>query len=220
MNNQEKDQEIKDQATAAEEQEASVTEEAATSQEAEVEVEVVEENPTEGNNPSEGDTPQSLEDAMEVIARMQVELRDAKAKADEAQAQAMRLQADFVNFRKRQEKEATQTIRFANEDLLTKLLPILDNFDRTLDTIEKTDNLTAVKDGIFMVAKSMRKQLNKVGLEPIESKGKTFDSEIHEAITTIPVEEEAQKGIVIDEVEKGYKLKDRVIRYSKVVVGE
>ena len=220
MNNQEKDQEIKDQATAAEEQEASVAEEAATSQEAEVEVEVVEENPTEGNNPSEGDTPQSLEDAMEVIARMQVELRDAKAKADEAQAQAMRLQADFVNFRKRQEKEATQTIRFANEDLLTKLLPILDNFDRTLDTIEKTDNLTAVKDGISMVAKSMRKQLNKVGLEPIESKGKTFDSEIHEAITTIPVEEEAQKGIVIDEVEKGYKLKDRVIRYSKVVVGE
>ena len=166
----------------------------------------------------EGDM--TLEKAIETIGQLQVELRQVREEAEEAKAQAMRLQADFVNFRKRQEKELSNTVRLANEDLLVKLLPILDNFDRTLSSIEKTDNLTAIKEGISMVDKSMRRQLSKAGLEPIEAKGQEFDSELHEAITTVSVEDEQQKGKVIDEVEKGYKLKDRVIRYAKVVIGE
>lgn len=163
---------------------------------------------------------QDLETAKEVIANLQVELHQARQEAQEAKSHAVRLQADFQNFRRRQEKEMASTIRFANEDLLKQLLPILDNFDRTLDAMEKTDNLSAIKEGIAMVDKSMKKQLNKIGLEPIPAKGKPFDSELHEAITTIPVEDEAQKDQVIDEVEKGYKLKDRVLRYAKVVIGE
>ncbi len=211
MNEQEKEQEIvdKDQAEVTGEQ----PEQPEATESGEIEVEVTGQ---EGNAASPG----SLEEAMEAIAKLQLELRTAKAEAKDAQETSLRLQADFVNFRKRQEKEAANTIRFANEDLLLKLLPILDNFDRTLATIEKTDNLSAIKEGIVLVEKNMRKQLNKVGLEPVEAKGKEFDSELHEAITAVPVEDEGQKGKVIDEVEKGYKLKDRVIRYAKVVVGE
>lgn len=162
----------------------------------------------------------NMEAAMKAIAELRLELRKAQKEAGEHKSQALRLQADFINFRKRKEKEMGDTVRFANEDLVKELLPVLDNFDRTLDAIDKTDNLAAVKEGITLVSNSMRRQLNKIGLEPIDSKGKKFDVNVHDAITSIPVEEEKKKGVVIDEVEKGYKLKDKVIRFSKVVVGE
>lgn len=232
MKEQNKEQKFKDKEAQTEEQQEQNKEETpkeATSSPTETEQETstpaaeaeqVDQPNEPSSEPKEQESPDSLDDAMKALAEMQLRLRTAEEEAQQAKEQAMRLQADFVNFRKRQEKEAAQTIRFANEDLLGKLLPILDNFDRTLDSIDKTDNLSAIKEGIGMVGKSMRRQLDKVGLEPIEAKGKLFDSEVHEAITTVPVEDEKQKGMVIDEVEKGYKLKDRVIRYAKVVVGE
>ncbi|MCI4671124.1 MAG: nucleotide exchange factor GrpE [Bacteroidia bacterium] len=162
----------------------------------------------------------NLDAAMKAIAELKLELRETKKEMDEHKSTALRLQADFINFRKRKDKEMGDTVRFANEDLIKELLPVLDNFDRTLDAIEKTDNLAAIKEGITLVSNSMRRQLTKIGLEPIESKGKSFDVNLHDAITSIPVEEEEKKGVVVDEIEKGYKLKDKVIRFSKVVVGE
>ncbi|MFK7922921.1 MAG: nucleotide exchange factor GrpE [Bacteroidia bacterium] len=162
----------------------------------------------------------SVDDAMKVIASLQQQLKDAQSTLIAKEDQVLRLNADFVNFRNRQKKELGETVRFANQDLLVKLLPVLDDFDRTLKAIEKTDNLSAIKDGISLVNNSMRKRFAKVGLEPIESIGKEFSTELHEAITTIPAPDEAQVGKVVDEVEKGYKLKDKVIRFSKVVVGE
>ncbi|MEL6593527.1 MAG: nucleotide exchange factor GrpE [Bacteroidota bacterium] len=189
----------------------------------------VEERSAEGENQEESEESTdnqsdmdfaSLDDAMKVIADLQQQLKDSQIALSEQKDQVLRLNADFVNFRNRQKKELSDNIRFANQDLLKNLLPVLDDFDRTLKAIDKTDNLSAVKEGISMVSNSMRKRFAKVGLEPIESMGKEFDSELHEAITTIPVEEDTQKGKVVDEVEKGYKLKDRVIRFSKVVVGE
>ncbi|MEL6624361.1 MAG: nucleotide exchange factor GrpE [Bacteroidota bacterium] len=165
-------------------------------------------------------TPEDLDTAMEIIANLQLAMREKDRKLSEEQDINMRLQADFVNFRKRKEKETRDTVRFANEDLLITLLPILDNFDRTLSAIEKTDNLTAIKEGITLVSNSMKKQLGKIGLEILDTKGKPFDSAIHEAIATIPAPAEDQQGIIIDEIEKGYKLKDKVIRFAKVVVGE
>lgn len=137
-----------------------------------------------------------------------------------SQDQLLRSQAEFQNFRKRKEKELSESIRFANGDLLLMLLPILDNFARTLDAIEKTDNLAAIKEGITLVDQSMKKQFEKVGLRPIESIGKEFDIDLHEAISSIPIDDEAKKGKVIDEVEKGYRLKDKVLRFSKVIIGE
>ncbi|MEL6695571.1 MAG: nucleotide exchange factor GrpE [Bacteroidota bacterium] len=165
-------------------------------------------------------TPEDLDTAMEIIANLQLAMREKDRKLSEEQDINMRLQADFVNFRKRKEKETRDTVRFANEDLLITLLPILDNFDRTLSAIEKTDNLTAIKEGITLVSNSMKKQLGKIGLEILETKGKPFDSAIHEAIATVPAPAEDQQGIIIDEIERGYKLKDKVIRFAKVVVGE
>lgn len=148
------------------------------------------------------------------------EIEKLKNSLGDSQDQYLRLQAEFQNFRKRKERELSEAIRFANADLLLKLLPILDNFARTLEAIEKTDNLSAIKDGIALVDQSMKKQFEKVGLTPIECVGEVFNVELHEAITAVPVAEEAKKGTVIDEVEKGYMLKDKVLRFSKVVVGE
>lgn len=162
----------------------------------------------------------TIDEAVKVIAKLQVKLRSANQEAEDQKDKVLRLQADFDNFRKRKAKEQTDTVRFANQELLVNLLPVLDNFSRTLDAIEKTDNLTAIKDGISLVDNSMRLQLSKIGLEPIECVGKPFDSEIHEAISSFEVEEESKKGLVIDEVEKGYRYRDKVIRFSKVIVGE
>lgn len=166
------------------------------------------------------DDPSNMEDALKMIAELHLKLRDAETELSKQQDLRLRLQADFDNFRKRKNKEMSDSIRFANQDLLLQLIPVLDNFDRTLDAIEKTDNLSAVKDGIAVVDKSMKKTFKKIGMEPINSIGKALNPEFHEVITTVPVEEKKKKGVVIDEIEKGYKLKDRVIRVAKVVIGE
>lgn len=166
------------------------------------------------------DDPSNMEDALKMIAELHLKLRDAESELSKQQDLRLRLQADFDNFRKRKNKEMSDSIRFANQELLIQLIPVLDNFDRTLDAIEKTDNLSAIKDGIAVVDKSMKKTFKKIGMEPINSIGKELNPEFHEVITTVPVEEKKKKGVVIDEIEKGYKLKDRVIRVAKVVIGE
>ncbi|MEM6803026.1 MAG: nucleotide exchange factor GrpE [Bacteroidota bacterium] len=162
----------------------------------------------------------SVDEALEVIAQLTLKLRDTEAEKKQLSERVLRLQADFDNFRKRKTKELADGVRFANQDLILQLLPIIDNFDRTLKAIEETDNMTAMKEGIELVASNFKKQFAKIGVEPIESLGKEFDSEIHEAITSIPVEEEEKKGAIVDVVEKGYKFKERIIRFSKVIVGE
>lgn len=166
------------------------------------------------------DDPSNMEEALKMIADLHLKLRDSEAELSKQQDLRLRLQADFENFRKRKNKEMSDSIRFANQELLLQLIPVLDNFDRTLDAIDKTDNLSAVKDGISVVDKSMKKTFKKIGMEPINSIGKELNPEFHEVITTVPVEEKKKKGVVIDEIEKGYKLKDRVIRVAKVVIGE
>lgn len=156
----------------------------------------------------------------EEVANPESEVDTLRKQLALCQDQLLRSQAEFQNFRKRKEKEFSDSIRFANGELLLKLLPILDNFARTLDAIEKTDNLAAIKEGITLVDQSMKKQFEKFGLRPIESIGKEFDIDLHEAISSIPIDDETKKGKVIDEVEKGYKLKDKVLRFSKVIIGE
>jgi molecular chaperone GrpE len=164
--------------------------------------------------------PESLEAALEQIRALHARLQQQQQETEELKDQVMRLNADFANFRRRKERESADAIRFANQELVLHLLPVLDNFDRTLDAIAKTDNLAAVKEGITLVGHGLNRQLQKIGLEPIESMGKAFDAELHEAISAVPVEEAERKGIVIDVAEKGYRLKDRVIRVCKVIVGE
>lgn len=131
----------------------------------------------------------------------------------------IRLMAEFDNYRKRTQREKADLIRFGNKELMSSMLPILDDLGRTLEAIEKTDNLTSVKDGIKLVSKNIHQIFTKQGIEPMDSKGKEFDTNLHEAIGSLDMGEEHQ-GKVIEEVEKGYRYKDQVARYAKVIVGD
>ena len=108
---------------------------------------------------------------------------------------------------------------YASEKVLSALLTVLDDFDRTLTAMEKTDNLSSIKDGITLVTNKLHRTLEKEGLNLIDCQDADFDSSLHEAIHSIEVPTE-KKGKVLEQVEKGYRLKDKVIRYAKVIVGE
>jgi molecular chaperone GrpE len=131
----------------------------------------------------------------------------------------LRLFSDFENFRKRQAKERLELIGTASENLMVALLPIIDDFERAMKAFENTDNLEALKEGVQLVFHKLQKTLEQKGLKPMQSIGEPFNPELQEAITQIPVEDESMKGKVIDEVEKGYSLNEKTIRFAKVVIG-
>lgn len=147
------------------------------------------------------------------------ELEAAKARAQEASDLYVRLLAEFDNFRKRSRREYESLQEYASEKVLSSLLVVLDDFDRTLTAMEKTDNLASIKDGITMVTNRLHRTLEKEGLNLIDTAGADFDSSLHEAIHSVEVDDD-KKGKVLEQVEKGYRLKDKVIRYAKVIVGE
>ncbi len=132
----------------------------------------------------------------------------------------LRLQAEFDNYRKRTLKEKMDLIDSAGKDVIKSLLVVLDDFDRAEEAFGKSDNIETLREGLGLIHTKLVKVLEEKGLAPIESDGEAFDTDYHEAITKIPAPSEELKGKVVDTVEKGYKLKDKVIRYSKVVVGE
>lgn len=160
------------------------------------------------NNTEEGNGA----DLASLLAQKETELAEQKA-------DFLRLMAEFDNFRKRTQREKAALVEYAATDTLTALLPVLDDFERTISVMDQSDNLASLKEGVSMVHHKFYKILTGVGLSPIESKGLDFSSEMHEAIASVSAGDE-NVGKVIDEVEKGYRLKDKVIRYSKVIVGE
>jgi molecular chaperone GrpE len=155
----------------------------------------------------------------QLLMDMRAEMESAKKRAQEATDQYLRVLAEFDNFRKRSRREYESLLEYASEKVLSALLPVLDDFDRTLTAMEKTDNLSSIKDGINMVTNKLHRTLEKEGLNLIDCKDADFDSALHEAIHSIEVDAE-KKGKVLEQVEKGYRLKDKVIRYAKVIVGE
>lgn len=162
---------------------------------------------------------EAVAEPQEESADQRAELEAAKARAQEATEQYLRLMAEFDNFRKRSRREYDSLLEYASEKVLVSLLPVLDDFDRTLTAMEKTDNLSSIKEGITLVTGKLHRTLEKEGLNLIDVTGAPFDSNLHEAIHSVEVPEE-KKGMVLEQVEKGYRLKDKVIRYSKVIVGE
>jgi len=127
----------------------------------------------------------------------------------------LRLFAEFDNFRRRTAKERIELYSTANQDMMTALLPILDNFERSINANKYTD-----EDGPVLIYKQLKTELEKKGLKEIESPiGDILDTDFHEAITNIPVTSKKEKGKVIDVIEKGYLIADKVLRYTKVVVG-
>jgi len=140
-------------------------------------------------------------------------------KINELNDKYLRLYSEFDNFRKRTLKEKIDLSRTASENVIKELLPVLDDFDRAIASMASTDNIEAIKEGEQLIHAKMKAIFASKGLQEIKSIGETFDTDYHEAITSIPAPSEDLKNKVIDEVQKGYLLHDKVIRFSKVITG-
>lgn len=146
-------------------------------------------------------------------------IKELEAKLDEQKDKFLRLYAEFENYRRRTSKEKLALSQTASENLMSKLLPVMDDYERAQKAYNDKEDLQAFKEGIELIADKFWKILSQEGLEVIDSNNKEFNTDEHEAITKIPAPSEDLKGKVVDTTEKGYKLKDKVIRYAKVVVG-
>jgi molecular chaperone GrpE len=155
---------------------------------------------------------ESLEDKVESLG----------VKLQEVNDKYLRLYSEFENYRKRTSKEKIDLISTASEEVIKDLLPVVDDYERALASIEKIEdeNVKAALEGITLIYKKLYSVLERRGLKPINAKGETFDENLHEAIAQIPATKEEDKDKVIDETTKGYYLNDKVIRYSKVVVAK
>ncbi len=146
------------------------------------------------------------------------------ANADEKLAEVtdryIRLSAEFDNYRKRTLKEKMELSRNAGEQLLLRILPVMDDFERALKLMDSNSDCKAMKEGIDLIYNKFRDFLKQSGVKEVEALGSEFDVETHEAITKVPAQDKSQKGKVVDVVEKGYYLNDKIIRFPKVVVGD
>jgi molecular chaperone GrpE len=131
----------------------------------------------------------------------------------------LRLYADFENFRRRTAKEKLELISTASEGLMVTLLPVVDDFERAMQSLESATDAAAAMEGINLIYSKFTKILEAKGLKPMNSKGEPFNADLHESVTQFPAPTEDLKGKVIEEIEKGYLLNDKVIRYAKVIVG-
>lgn len=162
-----------------------------------------------------------LEDIKEETPVIEIsEVEKLKEELGQAKDKYIRLYSEFENFRRRTAKEKIDLIKTANEDMMLAVLPILDDFERAKKAIEAKNEEGADKEGFDLIYNKLLKILEQKGLQPMaDLVGKDFDSEIQEAITSIPAPEDGLKGKVVDVVEKGYSLKEKVIRFAKVIIG-
>jgi molecular chaperone GrpE len=144
---------------------------------------------------------------------------DLKEQIAQLNDKHLRLYSEFDNYRKRTAREKIETVAMAGADTITSLLPVLDDFERALKSAETTNNIEALKEGINLVYYKLLNDLTKKGLQTMDATNQAFDPDLHEAITNIPAPTKDMVGKVVDEVEKGYLLNGKVIRYAKVVVG-
>ena len=158
-----------------------------------------------------------------------VEAEDNSPEAQLMRAQAeivalkdknLRQMAEFDNFRKRTIKEKAELILNGGEKVLTALLPVLDDLERAMQNIEKSDDIATLREGVELIVSKLTKTLEAQGLTRIDTEDKEFNTDFHEAIALVPVEEPERKGKVIDCVQTGYQLGDKVIRHAKVAVGQ
>ena len=154
------------------------------------------------------------------IDALNKQLEEAQAQVEKEKKEYLFLMAESDNFRKRTVKEKSDIIKNAAENVLKGLLPIVDDFERGLEASANIEDPASVRQGMELIYQKLVKFLAANGVKPIESTGKPFDAEYHEAIAMVPVADEAQKGIVIDTPTKGYTINDKVLRHAKVAVGQ
>ncbi|MCM1401991.1 MAG: nucleotide exchange factor GrpE [Bacteroides sp.] len=170
---------------------------------------------------NEDESAETIEqDEMNEIDALAKKLGETEAKLEKEKKEYLFLMAEFDNFRKRTVKEKGDLIRNASESVMKGLLPIVDDFERGLAAIKDSEDAEAVKEGMTLIYNKLIKYMEQNGVKPIDSTGKPFDPELHEAIAMVPTDDESQKGIVIDTPTKGYTINDKVLRYAKVAVGQ
>ena len=147
------------------------------------------------------------------------EITQLKADNAELQDKFLRLYSEFDNYRKRTQKEKLDIIKNASESLIVSLLPVLDDMERAIQYAAKPDvDSTAIYEGEQLILQKMKGLLKQKGLNPIETADAKFDVDFHEAVSTVPAPSEEEKGMILEEIEKGYLLNDKVIRFSKVII--
>lgn len=158
------------------------------------------------------ETSEKEEDTVESLGKKLLDVND----------KYLRIYSEFENYRKRTNKERLEMIENASEDMIKSLLPVLDDFERALVNMEKSEDelVKQMTEGMTLIYKKFYGILERKGLKPINAKGEMFDENLHEAVTMFPAPNEEDKGKVIDETEKGYYLNNKVIRFSKVVVAQ
>ena len=164
-------------------------------------------------NPSEVEATEQVPESVNDIQKLMQELEASKDKY-------LRLVAEFENYKRRTAKERMELIQTASKDVIASLLPVLDDCDRAEKQLNNSDDIKQLKEGVLLVFNKLRTTLQSKGLKPMDHKGKDFDVEKHEAIAEIDVPDPSLKGKVVDEVEKGYYLNDKLIRFAKVIVGK
>lgn len=167
-----------------------------------------EEKPEKGHKNRNQRKMDALRQDNEKIAQEKAEIHD----------KYIRLYSEFDNYRRRTQREKLDLIKNASEQIIVGLLPVLDDMERALQYSAQTEGEKAEKEGMSLIYNKLKTFLTQQGLEAIQAIGEPFDVDLHEAVTTVPAEKEEDKGRVLDEIQKGYKLNEKVIRFSKVVI--
>jgi molecular chaperone GrpE len=156
----------------------------------------------------------------ENVSAEEAALDKKQQELNEMRDKYLRLVAEFDNFKKRNAKERIELMQTANKEVINALLPVMDDADRAAKQLETSQDINIVKDGVTLVFNKLRSTLQSKGLKAMESMHTEFNADLHEAITEIPAPNEELKGKVLDELEKGYYLNDKLIRHARVVVGK
>lgn len=152
--------------------------------------------------------------------QMAEELETAQEQIAQLKDQLLRQMAEFDNFRKRTLKEKSELILNGGQKVLESLLPVLDDLERAEDNIEKSNEIETLKEGVHLILNKLAKALSTHGLKKMETEGVAFDTDFHEAVALVPAQDESQKNHIIDCVQPGYMLNEKVLRHAKVVVGQ
>ncbi|MCK9156686.1 MAG: nucleotide exchange factor GrpE [Paludibacteraceae bacterium] len=166
------------------------------------------------------DTQSQADDAQTEEKSDADKLAELEAKCQTMHEDYLRLFAEFDNYRKRTLKEKSELIKSAGENILVDILPLVDDFERANKSMENSDSVKGIREGVNLIYNKLMNFLSSKGVKAIETEGMDFDTEYHEAITTIPAPKSELKGKIVDCTQKGYMLNDKVIRFSKVVIGE
>lgn len=153
------------------------------------------------------------------IEELEKQVKELSDKIAKEKDDYIRLMAEFDNFRRRTSQEKLELVNVASEDTIKGLLPVLDDCERAIEALKDSADSTAAKEGTELIYNKLTAYLKSKGLSPIEAKGQLFDTDVHEAVAQMPVQEEDRKGKIYDVVQTGYTLNGKVIRFAKVVVG-